>query len=419
MPTLLKYLLQLRLLIIGAQALGLAVIGARFHLEVPWIIVVAVLASMAVYTAWSWRRLRAGRTPDTGGFARQCGADLLALTVLIYFSGGSVNPFISLFLLPIVFAAAALPMRASIGVALAAIACYTLLMFFHVPITGTHAGGDHAHAIELHLWGMWYGFVLSAGCIAYFVARIAQTMRAHDRALARARERALEAERVIALGTLAAGTAHELGTPLATMAILAKDLAADLTDTPALHAAVVTLREQIARCKESLARLATDAGELPADSGRPAAADDFLADLLADWRRERAGVDITIAVSGPQPAPRILADRTLHQALCNVLNNAADASSQRVDARAAWDDRAMWLDVRDDGPGIEQGVREQVGRDIVSTKGEHGLGIGLYLAHSVLSRLGGRVEFGTPPGGGTHVHVEIPLASLRMTEARA
>lgn len=416
MPTILKFLLQLRLLIIGAQALGLAYIGARFALEVPWGIVSAVLGTMAVYTGWSWRRLRAGRTPDTGEFARQCAADLVALTVLIYFSGGSVNPFISLFLLPIVFAAAALPMTASVGIALAGIACYTLLMFFNVPIPGAHAGG-HGHAVELHLWGMWYGFVLSAGCIAYFVARIAQTLRAHDRALALARERALEAERVIALGTLAAGTAHELGTPLATMAILAKDLEADLAGQPPLHAAIVTLRQQIARCKESLARLAMDVGELPADSGRPASADEFLADLLADWRRQQADRDITIAVSGPRPAPRILADRTLHQALFNVLNNASDASAHHVEARAAWNERAMWLDVRDDGPGITAQVREQVGRPLASTKG--GLGIGLYLAHSVLSRLGGSVEFGTPPEGGTVVHVEIPLEALRMAEMPA
>lgn len=418
MPIILKYLLQLRLLIIGAQALGLAFIGARFHLDVPWGTVGAVLGAMAVYTLWSWRALRAGRTVDTSEFARQCAADLSALTLLIYFTGGSVNPFISLFLLPIVFAAAALPMRASICIALAAVACYTLLMFFNVPIAGAHAGA-HGHGVELHLWGMWYGFVLSAGCIAYFVARIGQTLRAHDRALARARERALEAERVIALGTLAAGTAHELGTPLATMAILAKDLDTDLREQPALRASVVTLREQIARCKESLARLATDAGELPADSGRPAAADEFLNGILADWQRQQADLDITVAISGPQPAPRILADRTLQQALFNVLNNAADASSRRVDARAAWNEQAMWLDVRDDGPGLAQGVREQVGRRIVSTKGGRGLGIGLYLAHSVLARLGGSVEFGSPPEGGTLVHVEIPLAALRMGELPA
>jgi len=418
-PKILKYLLQLRLLLIGAQALGLAFIGARFDLRVPWGIVVVVLGAMAVYTAWSWLRLRAGRSPDTAEFARQCAADLSALTMLIYYSGGSVNPFISLFLLPIVFAAAALPMRASIGIAISAVACYTLLMFFNVPIGGAHDHGAHGHAVELHLWGMWYGFVLSAGCIAYFVARIAATLRAHDRALARARERALEAERIVALGTLAAGTAHELGTPLATMAILAKDLDTDLAAQPALHASVVTLREQIARCKESLARLAADAGELPADSGRPSTTAEFLGGLLADWQRQQAELDVTIVVEGPQPAPRILADRTLRQALFNVLNNAADASSRHVDARAAWDERAMWLEVRDDGPGIERAVREQVGRRIVSTKGERGLGIGLYLAHSVLSRLGGRVDFATPPGGGTVVHVEVPLAALRTTESRA
>jgi two-component system sensor histidine kinase RegB len=262
---------------------------------------------------------------------------------------------------------------------------------------------------------MWYGFVLSAVCSAYFVARIARTLREHDLALARAREQALEAERVIALGTLAAGTAHELGTPLATMAILAKDLETDLASQPPLRQSISLLREQIQRCKASLARLAADAGELPADSGRPVPADEFLERLLLGWQREQPEVEVRIALEGPRPAPTILADRTLQQALSNVLNNAADASTVRVDVHGAWDLRAMWLDVRDDGPGINDKLRGQVGRRIVTTKGERGLGIGLYLAHSVLHRLGGHVDFRTPAGGGTEVHIEIPFASLQTT----
>jgi two-component system sensor histidine kinase RegB len=408
----LKYLLQLRLLIIGAQAAGLAWTGARFHLPVPWPIVLPVCAAMAGYTAWTWRRLRAGLVPGTAELVRQCAADMTALAVLIYFSGGAVNPFISLFLLPIVFAAATLPMRASLGIAVAAIACYTLLMFFNVPITGHRA---HSHGVDLHLWGMWYGFVLSAVCIAYFVARIARALREHDLALARAREEALEAERVVALGTLAAGTAHELGTPLATMAILAKDLETDLAGEPGLRESVTLLREQIRRCKESLARLAADAGELPADSGRSIAVDDFLDGLLDDWRTQLAGIEgleVAVEVDGPRPAPNIVVDRTLEQALSNVLNNASDASTHRVEVRAAWDRQTMWLDIRDDGPGIADKLRGQVGRRPLSTKGGRGLGIGLYLAHKVLARLGGHVDFGTPAGGGTEVRVEIPLSTL-------
>lgn len=410
MQTVLKFLLQLRLLIIAAEALGLAFIGARFQLAVPWPIVLGVLLAMGIYTAWSWRRLQLGGSLAAGEFFRQCACDVSALTVLIYFTGGSVNPFITLFLLPIVVAAAALPLRSSLGIAIAAVVCYTLLMFFHVPITH---GESHSHGIELHLWGMWYGFVLSAGCIAYFVARISRTLRDHDQALAQARERALEAERIVALGTLAAGTAHELGSPLSTMAILAKDLETDLAGQPALRRSVSLLRAEIKRCKQSLAQLATDAGELPADSGRPASAEDFLEALLRDWQQRQPTLNISVHLAGPRPAPQILADRTLHQALFNVLNNAADASTDRVEAHAEWNERAMWLDVRDDGPGIAEKLRLRMGREIISTKGDQGLGIGLYLAHSVLQRLGGSVQFRSAGSGGTHVHVEIPFTSLR------
>ena len=305
---------------------------------------------------------------------------MLALSVLIYYTGGPVNPFISLFLLPIVFAAATLPLRTTSVVALMAGGSYTALMFFYQPLSShqQHLSShqQHLHGMGLHLWGMWYGFLISAGCVALFVARIARSLRQRDRDLAAAREQALEAERAIALGTLAAGTAHELGTPLATIAILAKDLETDLRGQADQHAAVVTLRAQVARCKESLARLAADAGALPADSGHSLDAERFLRSLLEEWQRSRLPVSLDARIEGSGVPPQIVADRTLHQALFNVLNNAADASGARVEVTAGWTADLLWLQVRDDGPGVAETVRERIGREVVSTKGERGMGLG-------------------------------------------
>ena len=408
MPIVLKYLLQLRFVIIGAEVLALLLVGVRSELELPWGVASVVLGVMTAYSVWSWHQWRDGRAVPDAEFIRQTLADLLALSVLVYLTGGPLNPFISLFLLPIAFAAAALPLRSTMAIALLAVGAYTLLMFFSVPIGPAH----HAHGVNLHLWGMWYGFLISASGVAFFVARIAASLRRRDLALAVARETALEAERAIALGTLAAGTAHELGTPLATMTLLAGELEADL-EAPHQRAALATLKTQLARCKQSLARLAADAGALPAESGRPAPAATFLRELLEDWQRASPDTNLVVRLDASADAPVIVVDRTLQQALRNVLDNAADACRERVEVTAACDARELRLDVRDDGPGLGEPLRAKLGREVVSTKGELGLGLGLYLAHSVLRRLGGSVNYESASERGTRVLVVVPLDSLR------
>ena len=408
MPVVLKYLLQLRFVVIAAAAWAAVVVGYWYELNLPWPTVGAVLVAMTGYSVWSWRRWRNRKPVPDAEFVRQSLADLMFLSVLVYYTGGPVNPFISLFLLPIVFAAATLPLGPTIAIAGSAVGAYTLLMFFYVPVVESH----EMHGARLHLWGMWYGFVISASGVAFFVSRIARSLRRRDQALAEAREQALEAERAIALGTLAAGTAHELGTPLATMAILAGELAADLRD-PQQREVVATLRGQLARCKQSLARLAADAGALPADSGRAERAGVFVRALLEDWRASRAESVVELRLDLVDDSPLIVVERTLHQALVNVLNNAAEASRQRVEVTARCNGETLRLEVRDDGPGVGESVRERLGRDVVSTKGEQGLGLGLYLAHSVLRRLGGSVAYESSPEGGTTVVVDVPYTHLR------
>ena len=405
----LKYLLQLRLVLLAAELLGLLAVALIFEVEVTWLMALGVLGTMTLYSAWSWRRWRGIQDVPAAEFVRQTVADLVALTVLLYDTGGPVNPFISLFILPIVFAAATLPLRATTAIAMLAAGSYTLLMFFYRPVV-THSHQLHGH--DLHLWGMWYGFLVSAVCVAMFVARIARSLRQRDFALAAAREQMLEAERAIALGTLAAGTAHELGTPLASIAILAADLELDLATHPAQRAAVATLRTQVARCKDILTGMTADAGALPAQSGGPVAVDKFLNDLLLDWQQARSAITVEIQMEAAAAPVLIVADRTLRQALLNILNNAADACQQRVAVKSRWDREELQLEIIDDGPGVLEGLREKLGREVVSSKGEQGLGLGLYLAHSVLRRLGGSVVFGPPGTVGTMVEIRLPLSSL-------
>ena len=367
-PTL-RYLLLIRLVVIGGQCFALLVMERVFGVAVPWPAVSLVLAALALFTAASWG------TPDPGQrqYLAQSIADITSLCALVYLTGGAFNPFISLFLLPIVFAAAVMTPFYLAGVTVLAVACYTLLMLIDAPLH--HDQRAHG-AFDLHVWGMWYGFVLSAACIAGSVARLSRRLHARDREIAAAREELLKAERLLALGTLAAGTAHELGTPLSSMAVIADELHALATDDET-RTYVTRLHQQIARCKRVLTAMAHDAGALQAGEGTALTVGAYLDGIVADWRLRRPEIQLDYHRTGSASGPAIVADRVITQAIVNVLDNAAEASRRTIEVRGAWDDEKLLLEVHDDGAGIPRELSARLGHEAVTTKRD-GLGSGCY-----------------------------------------
>jgi len=406
----LKYLLLIRLIAIGGQVIALVSMQRYFAIDLPLLPVIIIISLLGLYTIISWYRFQYQSQISENTFLIQLMVDITALTILIYYTGGSFNPFISLFILPITFAAASLRPVFTTFIALAAVTCYTLLMFFHVPLGNEQS--PHSN-VQLHIWGMWYGFMLSAGLVAYFVSRIARTLRKQDRALADAREGALRADRVLALGTLAAGTAHELGTPLSTMAILTKELEHEYASQNALVRDLKLLRKQIDRCKDILSRMASDAGQAQADSGKCITVDRFLNEIIDNWRQLRSDVDVKFNWHGDDPAPELIVDKTLSHAIVNVLNNAADASSDTVKIEGEWNKTSLLIKIEDDGHGIPENSHKKIGRTFFSTKTpDEGLGIGLFLAQTTLHRMGGSIQLKNHTDGGVHAEIEIPLARM-------
>jgi len=330
--------------------------------------------------------------------------DLAALSILLYFTGGSTNPFVSLLLLPIIAAAVSLEGSSRWILVAVGIASYTGLLFFYRPLPPS---SPSSWAFAVHVWGMWAGFVVSAGSLTFFVARIGRDLRRRDRELAMARERALRADQVVALGALAAGSAHELGTPLATMAVLVGELQREL---PGQRSELALLREQIDRCKGILARMAEDAGQVRAEAGRRVRVDRFLQSVLEEWRTRRPRVRVKLHWSGRQPVPEMVADASVGHALLAVLDNAADAYPEAVGVEASWSRQRLHIAVLDRGRGLTRSQREQLGRGVARVRAtRRGMGLGLLIARASVERLGGQLRLQAREGGGVRAEIGLPL----------
>jgi two-component system sensor histidine kinase RegB len=338
--------------------------------------------------------------------------DIATLTMLFYFTGGYSNPFVWMYLLPLAIAAVALHAAYVWLVAGLVVACYSALVFFHIPLSHLHVHALEGVGLDIHLAGMWLGFIVSAGMIAVFVARIGHSLREYDRLIAQAREEALESERMLALGTLAAGAAHELGTPLATMAVLTHEMREDYAGQPELVRSLELLRAQVDRCKDILSSLAASTGKARGESAAGMALDDFLEQTFQRWRDTRPAVRFDCRLEGASPAPQIAADRTLGMALVNLLDNAADASPEHIEIEGGWNSASLSLAIRDHGPGLAPETAARVGTPFFTTKQETGMGLGLYLARMILGRFGGSVQLNNHPGGGTITAIHLPLHPL-------
>jgi two-component system sensor histidine kinase RegB len=422
----LRRVVLLRAIEVGVQLAVIATAVYALGIALPANTLFELTAGLALANLLTWWRLYQPWPVTDVELAGHLFVDIGVLTALLYFSGGSTNPFITLYLLPLSIAAAILPLAYTWTVAATALACYTLLMFFYAPLpegagsvelldkllqVALHDNYD-AHGARsgfgLHLLGMWLNFTLSAVLIAWFVARMAQSLRERDLQLSQAREETLRNEQVLALGTLAAGAAHELGTPLSTMAVIATELERDHTGDPALTRDLRLLRSQTERCKIILTRLTARAEEATRVD-----CECYLQQLIEQWQLARPQNEIRAHFSGPQPAPEIVVERTLDQSIINLLNNAADVSPHGIELDARWNQTHLTLEIRDHGPGISAEVASRAGEAFFTTKAPGGgLGIGLFLTNATIERLGGAVSLFNHDGGGACARVTLPLQRL-------
>jgi two-component system, sensor histidine kinase RegB len=409
-----RQLMILRTIAVSGQA---AAIATAWFLGVllPVAAMALVVGAVIVLNALTWLRLRGAREASHAEIAAYLGFDLTALTLLLFFSGGVTNPFCLLFVLHVVLMALLLPPLATASGTVLVVACYVALTRFHAPLEMRSGDAVPAHLLT---FGWWLSFMLTTGVVAWFVVRIVATLRNHDRLLSEAAQRALRDEAVLRVGALAAGAAHELATPLTTMAVAAGEIARN-ADSPSLQHDAGILTSQIKICRETIANLMAAAGHARAVGGGRERLDQFLESIAARCRTMRPEANIVCDWDGVLPAPDIFAEQALMQALLTLLNNAVDASPKEVQFAGYREGDALQISIADRGSGLSAGDQGKLGRTFFTTKPPgKGTGLGVVLASRAIGRLRGTLCWEDRPGGGTQVKVMLPMASLSL-EAHA
>jgi two-component system sensor histidine kinase RegB len=392
-----------------------------FDVTLPFMALGFTIACIAFVNGVTWLRLHRNWPVTDQELFFQLVLDVLGLDVLVYLSGGATNPFISLLLLPLILTATLLPPRYSWSMAVLTVISYTLLLFWYIPFAGeahdmaTMAGEHNAEpqSFRLHVMGMWFNFVVSAGLIAIVAVRMQESIRNRDHLLAMAREETLRNERIIALGTMAAGAAHELGTPLSTIAVINKELQREYCDDRRMVDNLTTMRTQIDACKHILSDLLASSIATRPNSGSTLPLDTHIQRILEKWSLVRPQIQVQTRFLGEQPAPNVIMDQTLDQSLMNLFNNAADASPDDVEVECTWTKQQTYITIRDRGPGLSEEALRNVGKAVFTTKSPNsGIGIGLFLSNATIERFGGEVRWFNREGGGTITQVTLPLNNL-------
>ena len=414
-PISLRTLILIRWVAIAGQALTILIVHYGLNFSLPLVPALAVVASSAllnlvliVLRQWAARL-------GARDAALYLGYDTLQLAVLLYLTGGLQNPFAILILAPVTVAATILSRRAVIALSVLAVAAISVLALRHMPLPWRRE--PLLFPPELVL-GIWIALVLSTVFIGAYIWSVVQGARRLRDAVAATQLALAREQRVSAVGALAAAAAHELGSPLATIAVVAKELARELPrDSPHAEDAALLL-SQSERCRKILAELAHHPEE---DGGSPFTRlpiSALVEAAAAPHRDQRVRLILATAGEPTGEEPLVRRSPEIMHGLNNLIQNAVQFAAREVSITTYWDAAAVTVEIDDDGPGFPLHLLGRLGEPYLSTRAgatDH-MGLGIFIAQSLLERSGARLAFDNLADGGAHVALSWNRANLEMAE---
>ncbi|MHC4376946.1 MAG: sensor histidine kinase [Planctomycetota bacterium] len=430
------WLLKLRRAAVVGQLITILVVERFFDvpLRLPPLMVLILLGLVANLLLQLWYF----RSQDRGGQAawldhgrHVLGAvlvfDLVLLMGLLYFSGGATNPFSGFFFVNLMLGAVVLGGGWLQLLAAAAALSYAVLLLFHVPLPevgapllnrSTEPGLDQRiYGLTLYAWGSLASFLAISLISVYFVRRLIHELRDRERLLELERQRRADALRLEALANLAAGAAHELASPLSTIAVVARDLESG-EGVPEEDAQLI--RREVGRCRKILDQMSLDAGDTVGEELVDMLPMELVSEALSKLEdTERVSLELDDELQHERlRVPRTATVRAVRALIKNALDASEPDTSVRVELQA---DAQLWsLVVRDQGRGMDPQTLERAGDPFFTTKDPgRGMGLGLFLVRTLADRLGGELRLASTPGRGTVARLEVPRRSRALPGADA
>ncbi|HXP30667.1 MAG TPA: ActS/PrrB/RegB family redox-sensitive histidine kinase [Stellaceae bacterium] len=418
----LRMLVLIRWVAVIGQAATILVVHAGFGFKLPLAAALVVVATSAALNVGAMLSRRAARLGDREA-AVYLAYDTLQLGVLLFLTGGLQNPFALLMLAPVTVSATVLSRSSVIGLSALTVAAISLLAVLHMPLP--ERPDMTLSPQPLYVLAMWIALVSSTLFIAGYTWNVAEEARRMRDAFAATQLALAREQRVSAVGGLAAAAAHQLGSPLATIAVIAKELVRDLPpDSPYAEDAQLLL-SQSERCRTILADLAHQRGgeesghftPLPFSALVEAAGEPHRRAGIAIAYTTHAGRD---AAGNPIEEPPVARSPEIMHGLGNLIENAAQFARGEVAVTMSWSEDTAAVDIVDDGPGFAPAVLARIGEPYISWRGgesQH-MGLGIFIAQSLLERTGARLSFANLPDGGAQVVVEWRRAALAPLEIK-
>ena len=406
----LPWLRRLRYGVLAGECILILIAVLFAHVELPLIWLAIPLAVALV------SNLCLGRLSILMGARRVLGCmlvlDVILLTALLALAGGPANPFSLLYLVQITLSAVVLSRTWTWSIGILSILGFGFLFFFHHPLLAfeTH---HVASSFSAHLVGMWIAFVTAAVLISILVGKVSQTLRNHEEELLRLQNLVARQERVSSLAALAGKAAHEMGTPLGTIAIVAKELerfARDIKLDEHVAAEAQLIRSEVERCSRILHEMSSQGAELTGETPALVSIDTLL-QRLRDGFPEHQRKTIQVAV--PPDLVASLPVETTRQVLSALVKNAIEASplGETVELVGEADSGVLRFTVKDSGIGMAPEILHRIAEPFYSTKRpERGMGLGTFLVRIFAEDMGGALIFDSNLNQGTTAILELPLA---------
>ncbi|MGD8310597.1 MAG: ActS/PrrB/RegB family redox-sensitive histidine kinase [Chromatiales bacterium] len=410
----LRALVAIRWIAVAGQLL--TVLAVRFGLgfEFPfWPALATVGVSAAINLYLMLRPPRAQLSDQEAAWF--LGFDILQLGVLLYLTGGLENPFSLLLLAPVAVAATILSFRSTVILCLLVLASASLLGAVHMPLPWH---GEPPQPPLLYVVALWIALVLATVLIAAYAWRVAEEARRTSTALA-AMEAALAREqRLSSIGALAAAAAHELGTPLGTITLIARELENEIDPASPLREDMALLNSEVDRCRDILTRLARQPWEDTSDSYQLVPVNALVEAVAEPYGEDGAEIVIRLR-EGNGPPPRVRRRAEVTHGLGNLIQNASQFAANRVEVEIGWNENMVEIEIGDDGPGFPPAVLARVGEPFLPSRsdnrrglGQH-FGLGIFIAKTLLEHSGAEVSFDNRASGGARVTVRWRLPDLQ------